>query len=244
MARRRLVSGRNGTMIVDCRGRVSCDMEPHNDTASELPAAVPRRSGADWGHLPHGHLTDLIIGAGFEVHNMLGAGFLEAVYANALTVELRHRGVFVERNVAFEVVYRGVSVGRYVADLVVDRGDRRNQGGSKAIDPVHRAQVSNYLRASGLEVGLVLNFGSSVQCKRVMASSGRDRAATGHNDGRKAEDLTRMNYDHDDDADLFREHPTITAPQPVILLSLTSATERLPGESERQCRRGQSASSS
>ena len=52
---------------------------------------------------------------------MLGAGFLEAVYANALTVELRHRGVPVERNVAFEIVYRGVSVGRYVADLVVDR---------------------------------------------------------------------------------------------------------------------------
>jgi GxxExxY protein len=52
---------------------------------------------------------------------VLGAGFLEAVYANALTVELRRRGVAVDRNVAFEVVYRGVSVGRYVADFVVGR---------------------------------------------------------------------------------------------------------------------------
>ena len=56
----------------------------------------------------------------FEVHNVLGSGFLESVYANALTVELRNRGVPVDRNVSFEVMYRGQSVGRYVADLVVD----------------------------------------------------------------------------------------------------------------------------
>src|SRR4029453_10603261 len=91
------------------------------DSAKASAAAtVPRGGGPDWGHLPHGHLTNLIIGAGFAVHNVLGAGFLEAVYANALTVELRHRGVPVARNVAFAVVYRGCSVGRYVADLLVD----------------------------------------------------------------------------------------------------------------------------
>ena len=97
-------------------------MDTGDDTSREPPAAAAaRRVGPDWGHLPHSHLTNLIIGAGFEVHNALGAGFLEAVYTNALTVELRHRGVPVERNVVFEVVYRGVPVGRYVADLVVDR---------------------------------------------------------------------------------------------------------------------------
>ena len=60
-------------------------MHTHDDdTASEWPAAaMPRGGGPDWGHLPHGHLTNLIIGAGFAVHNVLGAGFLEAVYANA-----------------------------------------------------------------------------------------------------------------------------------------------------------------
>ena len=131
---------------------------------------MARRGGPDWGHLPHGNLTNLIIGAGFEVHNMLGAGFLEAVYANALTLELRHRGVTVERNVVFEVVYRGVSVGRYVADFVVDRKVIVETKVAKAIDLAHRAQVSNYLRASGLDVGLVMNFGSSVQFKRVVAS--------------------------------------------------------------------------
>jgi len=68
-------------------------MDTRDDTASEPAApAVARRDGPDWGHLPHGNLTNQIIGAGFEAHNVLGAGFLEAVYANALTVELRHRG--------------------------------------------------------------------------------------------------------------------------------------------------------
>ena len=79
---------------------------------------------------------------------------------------------------ALEVVYRGVSVGRYVADLVVDGKVIVETKVAKAIDPVHRAQVSNYLRASGLEVGLVINFGSSVQFKRVVASPHRVRDAT------------------------------------------------------------------
>ena len=164
-------------------------MHTHDETASEPgAAAVPRRGGPDWGHLPHGNLTNQIIGAGFEVHNVLGAGFLEAVYANALTVELRHRGLVVDRNVAFEIVYRGFRVGRYVADLVVDQKVIVETKVAKAIDPMHRAQVSNYLRASGLEVGLVINFGSSVQFKRVVASPHRVWDATHdelRNDGGK-----------------------------------------------------------
>ena len=154
-------------------------MDIRDDTASEPAAAVALRGSPDWGHLPHGNLTNLIIGAGFEVHNVLGGGFLEAVYANALTVELRHRGVPVDRNVAFAVVYRGCSVGRYVADLVVNQKVIVETKVAKAIDPAHRAQVSNYLRASGLEVGLVMNFGSSVQFKRVVASPHLIRQAPG-----------------------------------------------------------------
>ena len=164
-------------------------MDTGDDTSREPPAAAPaRRVGPDWGHLPHRRLTNLIIGAGFEVHNALGAGFLEAVYTNALTVELRHRGVSVERNVVFDVVYRGFSVGRYVADLVVDGKVIVETKVAKAIDPVHRAQVSNHLRASGFEVGLVLNFSSSVQFKRVVASSHRVRdqpRAASRNDNSK-----------------------------------------------------------
>ncbi len=141
---------------------------PTHDTRGGPVEDVPPGAGPNWGHLPHGQLTNAIIGAMFEVHNVLGPGFLEGVYANALAVELRRRGVPVERNVPFEVMYRGISVGRYVADLVVDQKVIVETKVAKAIDPVHRAQLLNYLRASGLEVGLVANFGSSVQFKRVV----------------------------------------------------------------------------
>jgi GxxExxY protein len=140
---------------------------PH-DFISGSVEDVPPSAGPGWSHLPHGQLTNAIIGALFEVHNVLGSGFLESVYANALTIELRNRGVPAERNVPFEVMYRGMSVGRYVADLVVDQRVIVETKAAKAIDPVHRAQLLNYLRASGLEVGLVANFGSSVQFKRVV----------------------------------------------------------------------------
>jgi len=82
---------------------------------------VPPSAGPGWSHLPHGQLTNAIIGSMFEVHNVLGSGFLESIYTKALTIELQLRGVPVERSVPFEVVYRGISIGRYVADLVVDR---------------------------------------------------------------------------------------------------------------------------
>jgi len=140
---------------------------PHDSRGGSVDNAPPG-SGPGWGHLPHGQLTNAIIGAMFEVHNVLGSGFLESIYANALTIELQNRGVPVERNVPFEVMYRGMSVGRYVADLVVDQRVIVETKAAKAIDPVHRAQLLNYLRASGLEVGLVANFGTSVQFKRVV----------------------------------------------------------------------------
>jgi len=140
------------------------------DDISDKPIGSSSAGSADLGQLPHSQLTNLIIGGMFEVHNTLGAGFLEAVYANALTVELRHRGLRVDRNVAFEILYRGVSVGRYIADLIVDQTVIVEVKVAKAIERAHRAQVLNYLQASGLAVGLVANFGSSVQFKRVISS--------------------------------------------------------------------------
>jgi GxxExxY protein len=134
----------------------------------EAPADSPGRDARDF---PHGSLTNTIIAAAFQVHNFAGAGFLEAVYANALSVELRSRGVPVERDVPFAVMYRGTSVGRYVADLVVDQRVIVETKAAKAIDAAHRAQVLNYLRVSGVEVGLVVNFGTSVQFKRVVLTS-------------------------------------------------------------------------
>lgn len=163
-------------------------MPPTHDSHSLPVEDVPPGAGPDSGHFLHGQLTNAIIGAMFEVHNVLGSGFLESVYANALTVELQRRRVPVERNVPFEVMYRGESVGRYVADLVVDGRVIVETKVAKAIDPVHRAQLLNYLRASGLEVGLVVNFGSSVQFKRVVwtrpPSRHLDEGETGNGNGK------------------------------------------------------------
>jgi GxxExxY protein len=149
-----------------------------SDNVPHRPIGASSADNAHSGHLPHSELTNLIIGGMFEVHNALGAGFLEAVYANALTIELRHRGLRVDRNVAFEILYRGAPVGRYVADLIVDQTVIVEVKAAKAIDAAHRAQVLNYLRASALEVGLVANFGSSVQFKRVIATAPPDSRPT------------------------------------------------------------------
>ena len=141
---------------------------------------VPPGAGHDSAYFPHGQLTNAIIGGAFEVHNVLGPGFLESIYANALTIELRLRGVPVERNVPFEVMYRGVSVGRYVADLVVDQKVIVETKVAKAIDAVHRAQVLNYLRASGLEVGPwgvreAVNASSIAVIRRASCTERRER---------------------------------------------------------------------
>jgi GxxExxY protein len=159
-------------------------MRVNDDDADPSGESARARNRTDGGHaLPHGQLTDAVIGAMFRVHSALGAGFLESVYANALALEVRRRGIAVERNVPFQVLYDGVVVGRYVADLVVDRRVVVETKVAKAIDAAHRAQVRNYLRASGLEVGLVLNFGTSAQFKRVVCTSGFSaRAEAGNND--------------------------------------------------------------
>jgi GxxExxY protein len=122
---------------------------------------------------PHAELTEAVIGGMYTVHGKLGAGFLESVYANALALELRARGLRVDRNVAFEIWYEGVLIGRYVADFVVESKVIVETKVARTIDTAHRDQTLNYLAASKLEVGLVLNFGTTPQCKRVVRS--RDR---------------------------------------------------------------------
>jgi GxxExxY protein len=106
-------------------------------------------------------LTQAVIGAAFEVANVMGRGFLEAVYRKALTHELRSRGVPVREEVEFKIDYKGASVGRYVADMIVADGLIVEIKAVDAIISAHVGQTLNYLRASGLNTGLILNFGSS-----------------------------------------------------------------------------------
>ncbi|MEM6656395.1 MAG: GxxExxY protein [Planctomycetota bacterium] len=113
-------------------------------------------------------LTELIIGAAYEVSNTLGVGFLEKMYENALTHELSKRGLAVEQQKPIEVVYDGVVVGEYVADLLVEKRVLVELKVVKAFDQIHLAQCLNYLKATNLQLALLLNFGQPrVEVKRI-----------------------------------------------------------------------------
>ena len=103
--------------------------------------------------LIEGELTGRILAAGFKVLNTLGAGFLEKVYENALILELRKCGLSVESQKAFAIRYEGTVVGDYLADLVVSGKVIVECKAVTALDPVHEAQLMNYLKASGIRVG-------------------------------------------------------------------------------------------
>ena len=116
----------------------------------------------------HEELTGQIINAAHAVHNKLGYGFLEKVYHNSLVIELRKKGLFVEQEKRIEVKYDTQIVGEYFADIVVDNKVVVEVKSADKHNPVFEAQLLNYLKATGLEVGLVINFGSSVQVKRMV----------------------------------------------------------------------------
>jgi GxxExxY protein len=108
--------------------------------------------------LVEGELTEKILGAAFEVQNTLGAGFLEKVYENALSIELRKCGLSVESQKSFPVQYDGNVVGNYQVDLLVSAKVVVECKAVSNLDSVHEAQLMNYLKASGLRVGLLINF--------------------------------------------------------------------------------------
>jgi len=109
-------------------------------------------------NLVEGELTEKILGAAFKVQNTLGAGFLEKVYENALSIELRKCGLAVESQKPFPVKYEGTVVGDYQADLVISAKVVVECKAVNNLDHVHEAQLMNYLKASGLRVGLLINF--------------------------------------------------------------------------------------
>ncbi|CUW37316.1 conserved protein of unknown function [Magnetospirillum sp. XM-1] len=114
-------------------------------------------------------LTERIIGAAFAVANALGHGFLEIVYRNALFEELSLTGLAVRKEQPFPVHYRDRQVGLYVADLEVEDRVIVELKTTDGLAQAHAAQVLNYLKASGLPVGLLLNFGRpKLEIRRVV----------------------------------------------------------------------------
>ena len=106
-------------------------------------------------------ITQLVIGSAFRVSNTLGVGFLERIYENAMAIELGRSGLSFEQQSPISVFYEGIEVGRYWPDLLVEGHVIVELKVAKAIDPAHEAQVLNYLRATNLHAGLILNFGTA-----------------------------------------------------------------------------------
>ncbi len=120
----------------------------------------------------HEQLTETIIGAAIKVANTLGCGFLEKVYENALAHELRKAGLIVAQQVPIAVYYDGVIVGEYVADLVVNGVVILELKACSALENIHSAQCINYLKATGKEVSLLLNFGKPrLEFKRLVLTN-------------------------------------------------------------------------
>jgi len=111
-------------------------------------------------------LTEKVIGCAYRVHNHLGAGFLEKVYENVLRIELAEAGLKVKQQYPIPVFYRGQSVGDFFADLMVEDRLIIELKAVQNVAKEHEVQLVNYLVATGIENGLLINFGSSVTVKR------------------------------------------------------------------------------
>lgn len=118
--------------------------------------------------LKHSEITGEILKAFYQVYNSLGFGFLEKVYENALALELRERGLGVVQQKPIAVHYKGIIVGEYFADLLVQSVVLVELKTVSAIIAAHEAQLLNYLKATNIEVGLLLNFGEKPDHKRKL----------------------------------------------------------------------------
>ena len=126
----------------------------------------------------HDALTEAVIGCVFRVANGLGAGFLEKVYENALIYELRKAGLRAQQQMMVSVHYEGQNVGDYIADIIVEDRLLLELKACKGLEDVHLAQCLNYLKATGVHVGLLFNYGRPrLQWKRVVHGLKEQRAA-------------------------------------------------------------------
>ncbi len=124
--------------------------------------------------LLHKKLTDQIIKIYFSVYNELGYGFLEKVYQNAMFLELKNRRFYVEAQKQIKVFYKSHNVGEYYADLIVNDSVILELKAAECLVKDFEYQLINYLRATEIEVGLLLNFGPKPEFRRKVFSNDRE----------------------------------------------------------------------
>jgi len=119
----------------------------------------------------HTEITEAVIGCAFDVIKELGSGFLESVYEKALLLALKQKGLSAVAQQPLSVMFRGENVGEFFTDLVVEQKVLVELKAVKALIPEHQSQLINYLHASDMEVGLLINFGNpKLEIKRCFKS--------------------------------------------------------------------------
>ena len=126
----------------------------------------------------HSELTREIIACFYHVYNQLGYGFLEKVYENAMSYELRKRGLAVVQQAPISVWYDGQRVGEYYADMLVEDKVLLELKSTNYLADEHMAQLLNYLKATGREIGLLLNFGPKPEIRRKVFQTARVLSAS------------------------------------------------------------------
>ena len=127
------------------------------------------------GRLLHAEITRRVLVTFFALYNELGTGFLESVYRTALARALTASGAVVDQEVPIDVFFRHAVIGRFYADLVVDNRVIVEVKAVRGFVPEHKAQLLHYLRATAMEVGLLLNFGRRPQFQRLIYSNALKR---------------------------------------------------------------------
>jgi len=122
--------------------------------------------------------TSLILKCFYKVYNTLGFGFLEKVYENALFHELKANGLNCQKQVPIAVYYQGIEVGNYFADIIVEGSIIIELKAAECLIEKHDHQLINYLKATNIEVGLLLNFGTDPQFRRKVFSNERKKLKT------------------------------------------------------------------
>ena len=124
----------------------------------------------------HHELTEKIIGVFYDVYNELGHGFLESVYETAMVIALEEKGLRVQRQVEVPVRFRGRQIGVFYADLLIEGLVLVELKAVRSFDPSHEAQLLHYLRATEIELGLLLNFGLKAEIKRKIYDNPRKKS--------------------------------------------------------------------